>query len=409
MEIKRFRGATPREAMLKVKNALGEDAVIVGSKEVTEPALFGMGARKVFEVLAADGATTIAAAERPRQADAKMTVATPLRRAYGIDPQSERPSESPAPVSAAPRAAQDPFLQRYGADLLLLKEDMSWIKTTLADMAKRTKVSGPQGLSDDVMQLYLQLVEQEVAQDIALELVNRLRNDVLSKEQYTEEDVVRHLKRSVASMAKMCQPIMLKEGTGRRVAFIGPTGVGKTTTIAKLAAEFALIKKKNVAVITMDQYRIGAVDQLARYMQIMEIPMESVRDAKEMRAAVARRASADIILIDTAGRSPKNTEQIGELKTMLAAAEADEVHLVLSSASNFKTVMNAIERFSAVRVDRLLFTKLDEAVNFGLILNVIAQVRTTLSYFTMGQSVPDAIEAADPQRLAEMVVEGVAR
>jgi flagellar biosynthesis protein FlhF len=210
-------------------------------------------------------------------------------------------------------------------------------------------------------------------------------------------------------MAKMCQPIALKEGTGLRVAFIGPTGVGKTTTIAKLAAEFALIKKKNVAVITMDQYRIGAVDQLARYMQIMEIPMESVRDAKEMRAAVARRSSADLILIDTAGRSPKNTEQIAELKMMLAAAEVDEVHLVLSSAANAKTVMESIEKFSAVRVDRLLFTKLDESVNFGLILNVVAQVRTSLSYFSTGQSVPDAIEAADPQRLADMVVGGLSR
>ena len=196
----------------------------------------------------------------------------------------------------------------------------------------------------------------------------------------------------------------MASGRCRVVALVGPTGVGKTTTIAKLAANFRLRDKWNVGLITVDTYRIAAVEQLRTYADIIDLPMQVVSTPREMREAVDRFSQMDLILVDTAGRSPRDEIKIRELRTLLSEARADEVHLVLSSAASAASLTVTAERFAPAGATALILTKLDEASGLGHLLPIVRGARLPLSYLTNGQNVPDDIESVDVRRLAQSVL-----
>ena len=199
-------------------------------------------------------------------------------------------------------------------------------------------------------------------------------------------------------------PIHVESGRRRLVALVGPTGVGKTTTIAKLAANFRLREKKKVGLITVDTYRIAAVEQLRTYADIIDLPMHVVSTPREMRDAVNSLASLDLILLDTAGRSPHDDVKIQELKSFLVEAQADEVHLVLSTTTGASSLEKTAKQFAAAGTTHLILTKLDEAASLGNLLPLVRSSRLPLSYVTDGQSVPDDISAADSGRLARVIM-----
>ncbi len=188
------------------------------------------------------------------------------------------------------------------------------------------------------------------------------------------------------------------------MALVGPTGVGKTTTIAKLAANYRLKEKRRVGLITVDTYRIAAVEQLRTYADIIDLPMQVVSTPREMREAVGRMDDLDMILLDTAGRSPKDEVRIQELRAFLTEADADEVHLVLSSVASARVLEQTAERFAAVGTTALILTKLDEATGLGNILPLVRTSRLPLSYLTNGQNVPDDIEVAESMRVARLIL-----
>ena len=187
-------------------------------------------------------------------------------------------------------------------------------------------------------------------------------------------------------------------------ALVGPTGVGKTTTIAKLAANFRLKEKRRVGLITVDTYRIAAVEQLRTYADIIDLPMHVVATPREMRETVAKMSHLDLILVDTAGRSPKDEVRLQELKAFLAEADADEVHLVLSSMTGSRTLEQTAEQFATVGTTSLILTKLDEVSSPGNVLPMLRTSGLPLSYLTDGQNVPDDIQIADAHRLAKLIL-----
>jgi flagellar biosynthesis protein FlhF len=160
-----------------------------------------------------------------------------------------------------------------------------------------------------------------------------------------------------------------------------------------------------VGLITLDTYRIAAVDQLRKYADIIGSPLKVVSSADDLREAIAAMSDCEYILVDTAGRSPNDTMKLNELKGLLAAAEPDEVHLVLSSTASQECIQLAISRFSDVRADKIIFTKLDEAAHVGVVLNVVRKVNKSLSYITTGQDVPNDIEVGKSRRLAQLILE----
>jgi len=204
-------------------------------------------------------------------------------------------------------------------------------------------------------------------------------------------------------------PIRVGGETPKIVAFVGPTGVGKTTSIAKLAAHYALQQKCSVGLITVDTFRIAAVEQLRTYAEIMDLPLEVVSSPREMREAVDRLSDCDLILLDTAGRSPRDEVRMAELRMLLAEAGAHEVVLVLSATAGLESCQSASTAFSRIRATSLLLTKIDEAVSLATLVPVVCNPHLPLSYVTDGQHVPDDIRVAIPRELAQRILQGGGR
>jgi flagellar biosynthesis protein FlhF len=212
-----------------------------------------------------------------------------------------------------------------------------------------------------------------------------------------------HLQRSVARELRIGSPIRTQPGDRRVVALVGPTGVGKTTTVAKLAAGFRIEARRRVGLLTIDTFRIAAVQQLKAYAEIMDLPMEVVEKPNQMQPALERMGDVDLVLIDTAGRSPRSDARIEQLVELLRSAQPDETHLVLSATSSRSTIQSAIRGFAPVRPTAAILTKLDESpYTAGVLSAIVATDRFSgvpLSYTTNGQQVPDDISTADPESL----------
>lgn len=382
MIVKKYEAATMQQALAEVKKDLGKDAVILHTKTLKKNGILGLWGKEMVEITASKDVNVV---NRKREAPNTGS----LLKYYKKTLERENPSESAENVNVR-----------------LLQSDLNEIKSLVSSLLKRTKNDEVAHLSDELLETYMMLIEQEVSEELSKELVNRIHAELQGEEIKDKKIIRKALMSSIIKMLSNVEPISVSEKKGKKVALVGPTGVGKTTTIAKLAADFSLRKKMDVALITIDTYRIAAVEQLRTYADIMSIPLEVVLTPNEIRKALEKHAHRDLILIDTAGRSQKNKMQMLELKSFMEAIGADETHLVLSTAANYSNIRDVVERFKDLSIDKVIFTKLDEAVSFGLILNVMSRLNKTLSYITTGQNVPDDISIMDPHMLAKRIIEG---
>ena len=305
------------------------------------------------------------------------------------------PAAPPAP-GGAPPAVQD--------ELVAIRQIVSQVLQRQVHPG-RPGPDFPQALFD----MYVRLLGQELSEELADRIVGAVRDEVdapgLEDEQTVREAVLRHLG-DLIPVAEPAAPQRRPEGRPLTIALIGPTGVGKTTTVAKLAATFKLRQGRKVGLITADTYRIAAVDQLRTYANIVGLPLQVALTPAQMGQAVEFLCDRDVILIDTAGRGQNDGGRIDELKAFVAAADPHEVHLVLSSTASEKVLLQEAEAFGAVGVSKVVLTKLDEAVSFGMLVNVIRRVGKELSYITTGQEVPDHIEVGRGERMARLVMGG---
>lgn len=255
----------------------------------------------------------------------------------------------------------------------------------------------------DLFQIYTQLIDAEVDEELARELICRLRDATGAGP--TDPLQCRHQLSSMVEADLRCGgPIAITPGRRKVVALVGPTGVGKTTTIAKLAANFRLRDGIRMGLVTVDTYRIAAVEQLRTYAEIIDLPMKVVTSPNEMSRALSDLRGMDLVLIDTAGRSPKDEPRIQELRQLLDEAQVDETHLVLSMTSSTKSLEAGVEKFAAAGVTSLILTKLDEALGMGGLLSIARRVPLPISYVTTGQDVPDDIETASARRLSRLIL-----
>ena len=189
----------------------------------------------------------------------------------------------------------------------------------------------------------------------------------------------------------------------KKVVLVGPTGAGKTTTISKIAADLIYRQKKKVALVSLDTFRVGGIEQLEIYGDIMNIPVETAQDRTGLEECVRRHFDKDVILIDTMGRCHKDHTYSGQLSEVFEGLGEVETHLVLSVGSYEKQFIESYKQFSPLGINRVLFTKLDEGLNFGSMLNFSLRSRLPLSYLTTGQKVPEDIEVADQNRVIRLI------
>ncbi|MHB8901186.1 MAG: flagellar biosynthesis protein FlhF [Thermoguttaceae bacterium] len=398
MEIRTYRAGSMHEALALVRRDLGPDAAVLHTREVQMNRLFGLiPGRREIEVTASEGVHVPSRLPQPGPDARRAPARLPADRPPLPSPYAESQAAACPPRPVAPRPADSPSLA--------VEDQLSDLRAMLQELCRQNRNSaGPRDLPDCLFRLFTDLIEVDLNEEIARELVERLRREVPGAELDDSVLAKTRMVRMVEAELPVAGPIAVTPGARRLVALVGPTGVGKTTTIAKLAAHFRLREKRNVGLITVDTYRIAAVEQLRTYADIIDLPMEVVSSPREMREAARRMESLDLILMDTAGRSPRDEIKIQELRSFLSEAEADEVLLVLSTVAGERTLTHTAERFAAVGTTGMILTKLDEATSLGNLLPLTRSSRLPIRYVTNGQSVPDDIEAAEPGRLARLVL-----
>ena len=391
MELHTYRASSMQEALSMVRRELGPDAAVLHTREVRLRRFFGcFPAGRQIEITAGRG-VNVPSRLPPRDQDAFMPAGDDNSLTYS----RPRPA-TPAALLRSPHDRPD--------NTPAVQEQISELQTMVKELCKRSKNTGGGELPEELFHLFTSLIDADVSEELARELVDRLRHEVRGGELSDPLMLQARIARMIEADIRAAGPIALAPGKCRVAALVGPTGVGKTTTIAKLAANFHLKEKRRVGLITVDTYRIAAVEQLRTYADIIDLPMEVVSTPKEMRQAVGRMADMDLVLIDTAGRSPKDEVRLQELKAFLTEAGTDEVHLVLSSVAAWRTLEQTAARFAAVGTTALILTKLDEANGLGNVLPVLRSSQLPLSYLTDGQNVPDDIEIASSSHLAKLVL-----
>jgi flagellar biosynthesis protein FlhF len=388
MNIKTYRAKTMQEALSLVRHDLGPEASVLHTREVRSGGLLGwMNRTRQIEVVAsANVAVPSRLPARDRTLETLVAAMPAMARRPGKEPLRRRPSFEG--IDAGPD----------------LHAQLAELHEKVEELCRRTRDPARPELSESLFALFTDLIEADICEELARQLVERVRVQVIDHESHDSLVLKSRLAEMVEGDIPVAGPICTSPGQRRLVALVGPTGVGKTTTIAKLAANFRLREKLRVGLITVDTYRIAAVEQLRTYADIIDLPMEIVATPREMHQAVARMSDLDLILMDTAGRSPRDEIKLQELKAMLAEAAPDEVHLVLSSVASATSLAKTAEQFSGVGTTALVLTKLDEAASLGNLLPLVHSSRLPLSYLTHGQNVPDDIAPACSSRLARVVL-----
>lgn len=436
MLLKTYRARTIADALSRIKQDLGRDAVILHTRTLKVGALFGFGGRTMVEITASSGVNVAPPRRQPDSPRARPTSSSDaILRAYAsaagpTDAAAPKSSDSFTLASATPAAPTEPVVQRAparpAASLAVsapfapssseaaasIEQELSAIKSMVSRVLATSNGAHTPLMPEALQQHYLRLIEAEVASELANEVIAGVREDLSTAECDNPEAVRRAVLRRVAAHIPVCDepavpaPERQSDGRPRTIALIGPTGVGKTTTLAKLAATYRLRHGRSVGLITSDTYRIAAVDQLRTYANIIGLPVRVAATPREMKDACESFSDRDIVLIDTAGRSPSDKTRLDELREHLEVARPHETHLVLSAASGERALLAAAERFAPLGASRVILTKLDEAVSFGVLLNVLRRVDRRLSFVTTGQEVPDHIEAGRPDRLARLILDG---
>ncbi len=382
MQIKRFEAASTQEALLKIKSELGSDAVVLSTRKLRS------GRVPLFEV-------TAAVDERP-------------------EGQRVKPLSLPAEAAQAALATEETLAST-------LRRDVEEIKTLLAETAKRPFPYGEflemkemldtffdtmgfqrkENVPGSLSKIYHHLVSSGVSRSRAFMLVSTLSRNLPAEELQSEEGICRIVEMLLAKSIGLSY----RSAERKRIcAFVGPTGAGKTTTLAKIAARSALEEKMKVGLITTDTYRIAAAEQLKTYARIMEIPIEVVGDKAAFRRALAKLSDRDLVLVDTPGKSSVEPGYIEKLRDLFHLETPVETNLLLPLTSSQDNLSENLARFKPVGYQSIIFTKLDESRHFGMIYNVIDQERKPVSWVTNGQNVPQDIEKIDPGRLAKIIM-----
>lgn len=386
MKIKKFIAPSMPEAMKQIRSELGSEAVILNSKIVQTGGFLGFFTKRKIEVIAAIDPTP----KVPPQQTVKQKTPTIIRE--NLLKKTEQADTSKEKTMSVDANEQIELLQ----EITELKNLMRELQTN-----GRTNTTVYPDVLQQVSQL---LIDQEIDPYIHNELMNELVEKWFTVDKKpTYPEVIKWLKEL---MVKRISHLPFGEISYHKkyINVVGPTGVGKTTTLAKMAAIAVLKHKKKVAFITTDTYRIAAIDQLKTYAKILCVPLEVCYTMEDFKQATEKFSNFDIVFIDTAGRNFRNQQYVDDLQQMIQFDNQMETLLVLSLTSKQKDMEAIYEQFSKIQINKLIFTKVDETANYGQIVNMIEKYDVGVAYLTNGQDVPDDILAVNPNVVTNTIV-----
>lgn len=439
MRVKRYIVDSMPDALQKIRSDLGKDAVILNTKEIRSGGFLGLFSKKRIEVIAAiEQEDQVKTAKEPPVSKPKIHAA-----AVQVNPPAPRTEQRavPEPVKSMPAvpavsvpkvyqaaaAVSSPHEQEVKAvqeksqaekpdpeekqiqhssreDVLL--SEIKQMKAMMAQMS--TAGSQPShSRAEPFAGMERHLRNQGIEAKWIEELLNQEDSTAADAQTVWTPDVLRQ------SVASQLRNWFTRDGspspvsqTAKMIHFVGPTGVGKTTTIAKLAAEQVLKHHKKVGFITSDTYRISAVEQLRTYANILGVPLEVVFSPQDLPRAFEALQDVDMIFMDTAGRNFRNELAVSELNALLQSYGETETYLVLSLTTKYEDIRVITENFIKFGIDKFLFTKMDETATYGTLVNLKRDFEIPFSYLTNGQNVPDDITLADEDKIIELLLEG---
>lgn len=397
MDVKTYRARSLQDALELVRSDLGPTAAVLHTRQLRGGLLRRLMGMREVEVTASANVNVPSRFEEQPWGFANHGGS----EGGGDWSGHQRAPANLATASRMPTADEHDYRTQFRDDL---KCQLNNLQSLVEDLCRQKQEARGNELPESLFMLFADLIDAEVSEELARELVDRLRQGAAAGDLEDAVLLRARVARMIEEEIDVTGPIRVTPGERRLVALVGPTGVGKTTTIAKLAGNFHLRDRHRIGLITVDTYRIAAVEQLRTYADIIDLPMEVVSTPREMRQAVDRLSDLDLILLDTAGRSPRDDVKIQELKSMLVEADPDDVYLVLSSVNSLENMKKTTKQFADVGITSLVLTKLDEASGLGNLIPMLRGCRLPLSYVTNGQNVPDDIEPADRRRLTRAIL-----
>ena len=381
MLIKKYLVKNMNEAMTRIRYELGKDAIIISQRKVRESGVKGYFKPKLIEVTAALENSKIDKKEIKKVSEVdnlkdSLNSIKSIFEKEKVKAHKDRSGEiKNHSISEKTDVKKDDAL----------KDEVKEIKELLNKVIKNTNKEKEAIVAVDFLRDMD--IEENLLEDINLEKYEDIES--------FKEELKEVLKRDIE--------VVNKDLKGN-VVLVGPTGVGKTTTIAKLAGRLALIEKKKVGLITIDTYRIGAVEQLKTYAEIMNIPFKVVITLKEMEEAINSLADCDVVLVDTTGRSSKNTMQISELRAFIQKVNSSNISLVISGVTKNKDINAILSGYGEINYEDIIVTKLDETTSYGCLYNIAKKSNRPISYITVGQNVPDDIKVPSKDEIIKLIL-----
>ena len=376
MQIKRYRANDMKQAMDAAIRELGSDAVMLGSTRVRRKGLKNMFSKPLVEVQFAYDPTKTPAIvkQKERRNEApkeKWYDKTPAFVPGGNEQLEKR-------MDSFEKALTD-FMEKFD----FIKRDVTYDYT------------------EDVQVLLSKMLEEQVREELAHSLAKQTEQMLREKHGANAGEILEHL---LHEQIGRPEPVLHKKFTQKVILVLGPTGVGKTTSIVKLAADFAVKQRKKVGIINTATYRIGAQQQLQTYADILGVPIQLVYYPNELENALSNMSDRDIIFVDTAGKRPGDEQHREDLLEFIAALRPEDVLLCLSATTGFASMKEIADTYGFVDDYRIMVTKIDETRYRGTLLNISWYTRKPLAYVTTGQNVPDDIEVADVESIVKKIV-----
>lgn len=418
MTINKFQGKTKEEAIQKAKTEFGETAVIMNVKEVKPKGIFRIFKSTTYEVTAA---------MEEKEQNVNQTIAMQNMKKlhdsinFAADEKIEIPKQESKPAEKIDtKSVRMPDFSQLIRQEQKKESEERQIEKRLDDLSNRLEeslghTSGGVELTKEpsaeelnfIRILYSTLLKNEVSE----KYVNQILDEV---EQFIRpgnsvDMILANVYQKLILRFGQPKPIDLSGAKPKVLVFVGPTGVGKTTTIAKIASKYKVDYDKKIAFITSDTYRIAATEQLQVYANILDAPMTIVYSKDEINSAIEKYADYDMVFVDTAGFSHKNTPQRDDMKKLLDEIDEKyrkEVYLVLSATTKYKDLLEIVDIYREITDYKFIFTKLDETTTYGNLLNIKLYAGAELSYMTIGQNVPDDIAIFDTQKIVKQLLGG---